>query len=295
MVYSGQREVNAMPVVGAAMVPHPPLIVPEIGRGGEQEIAQTTAAYHEASGLLAGLRPDTLVVVTPHSVMYADYLHFSPGDGAKGNFGRFGAPGIRFEVSYDPELRDEILDFARDRGLPAGTDGERDKALDHGFMVPLYFLRQAMGTPWPCRFLRLGLSGLSFPDHYRLGQCIRDAAISLDKRVAVVASGDLSHYLRANGPYGFRAEGPEYDRKVMEIMGRAAFSELLALPEDFCTRAGECGQRSLLIMAGALDGRSVRAETLSYQGVTGVGYGVATFLPGEAEPGRAFLREEEWK
>ena len=284
-----------MPVVGAVMVPHPPLILPEVGRGGEREIEQTTAAYRKAAAWLSGLRPDTLVVVTPHSVMYADYLHLSPGDGAKGNFGRFGAPAVRFEVAYDAELRDEILAFAHDRGLPAGTRGERDAALDHGFMVPLYFLRQAAGVPWPFRFLRVGLSGLSFQDHYRLGQCIGDAAVSLDRRVAVVASGDLSHYLRADGPYGFRAEGPEYDRKVMDIVGRAAFSELLDLPEGLCAQAGECGQRSLLIMVGALDGRVVAAEALSYQGVTGVGYGVATFLPGEMDLGRAYLRKGEGK
>ena len=144
------------------------------------------------------------------------------------------------------------------------------------------------GSPGPS-VLRAGLSGLPFRSHYRLGRLIGEAAAQLGRRICIVASGDLSHYGRADGPYGFRPEGPEYDSKIMDIMGRAAFDELLALPEDFCERAGECGQRSFLIMAGALDGRAVKAETLSYQGVTGVGYGVILFTPGDPDESRRYM------
>ena len=107
----------------------------------------------------------------------------------------------------------------------------------------------------------------------------------------IVASGDLSHYLRPEGPYGYRAEGPVYDRILMDIMSRAAFDELLDMEEPFCERAGECGHRSFAVMAGAFDGRAVEPEILSYEGVTGVGYGVGVFLPGEETVERAFLAE----
>ncbi|HOQ62784.1 MAG TPA: AmmeMemoRadiSam system protein A, partial [Clostridia bacterium] len=94
---------------------------------------------------------------------------------------------------------------------------------------------------------------------------------------------------RADGPYGLRAEGPAYDEQIMDIMGRAAFDELLAMPETFCERAGECGQRSFLIMAGAFDGQQVEAEMLSYEGVTGVGYGLGLFLPEGSDDKRRFV------
>ena len=44
-------------------------------------------------------------------------------------------------------------------------------------------------------------------------------------------------------------------------------------------------------MAGAMDGRSVKAETYSHQDVTGVGYGIGSFYPGEPDEGRKFLEE----
>lgn len=278
-----------MAMMGAVMLPHPPMIVPAVGRGSEIQIAETTRAYEKAARQLADWRPETVIITTPHSVMYQDYLHISPGPGARGDFGRFGAPGARYEVTYDQGLVAEIAGLAQAAGLDAGTAGERQPALDHGFLVPLHFLHQAMGSPWPCQFVRIGLSGLPFQDHYRLGMLIERASHKLSRRVCLVASGDLSHYGRADGPYGYRPEGPEYDRQIMDIMGRAAFDELLALPESFCETAGECGQRSFLILAGAFDGQAVQAEMLSYQGVTGVGYGIGLFTPLGHDEARHFM------
>jgi AmmeMemoRadiSam system protein B len=278
-----------MAILGAVMVPHPPLIVPAVGRGGERQIEQTTQAYEKAADKVASWQPETVIIITPHSIMYQDYIHISPGTGAKGDFSRFGAPEIRYEVTYDQVLVEEIERLAISKGLDAGTVGERQPALDHGFLVPLYFLAAAMGSPWPCKFVRVGLSGLSFETHYRLGMLIKEAAEKLSCKACLVASGDLSHYVQADGPYGFRPEGPEYDAKIMDIMGRAAFNELLAMPENFCEKAGECGQRSFLIMAGAFDGQKVKAEMLSYQGVTGVGYGVGLFTPVGPDNNRHFI------
>ncbi len=136
----------------------------------------------------------------------------------QGDFGRFGAPQASYQVDYDQELVRELVGLVEAEGIPAGTEGARDPALDHGFLVPLHFLQQAMGSPWPCRFVRIGLSGLSFQEHYRLGMLIKKAAEQLDRRVVMVASGDLSHYGRKEGPYGFRPEGPRYDEQLMDLI-----------------------------------------------------------------------------
>ncbi len=268
-----------MSVVGAVFVPHPPLIVPQVGRGGENEIRKTTAAYRHAAEFVFNLRPDTVVVVSPHAAMYADWLHISPGEGAAGSLARFGAPEVRFGVRYDAELVGETERLCRSGKIPAGTRGEREPALDHGTLVPLHFLHEFCPQGWPFRFVRAGLSGLAFETHWRFGNAIRDAAKKLGRRVAVVASGDLSHYLRKDGPYGLRPQGAAYDAKIMDIVSRGALRELAEMDESFCEAAGECGHRSLLIMAGALDGVKLQAQALSYEGVTGVGYGVATFHP----------------
>lgn len=280
-----------MAIIGSVMVPHPPMIVPTVGRGSESQIIETTKAYEKTAKQIADWQPDTVVIITPHSIMYQDYIHISPGSAAKGDFGRFGVPRPQYEVKYDETLVNEIEKLALHNNIDAGTAGERSPVLDHGFLVPLHFIIQAIGKPLPCEFVRIGISGLSFETHYRFGMLIKEASEKLSRRVCIVASGDLSHYVQAEGPYGFRAEGPKYDAKIMDIMGRAAFDELLALPEYFCEKAGECGHRSFLIMAGAFDGQNVEANMLSYQGVTGVGYGVGIFTLTGSDKNRHFINK----
>ena len=276
-----------MGIPAGIMVPHPPLIVPAVGRGEERVIAATVGAYERAAAFVMSFAPETLIVVSPHTAMYADYFHVSPGAGASGNFAQFGAPQEAFDAAYDAEFVRELEAAAKESGFPAGTLGERDKRLDHSVTVPLYFISRAAGE-LP-KIVRVGLSGLPLTEHYKFGRLIAETAERLGRRAAVVASGDLSHKLKADGPYGFSPDGPVYDERVMDVMGRAAFGELFDFSEDLCESAAECGHRSFVIMAGAFDGRAVRAGRLSYEGPFGVGYGVCTFEGGGRDDSRRFL------
>ena len=265
-----------MAILAAFMVPHPPMIVPNVGRGSEEQIVATTEAYKAVAAEIASLAPDTIIISSPHATMYYDYFHISPGKEATGNFGRFRAREVSFTETYDEELVKEIESLARKEGLNAGTKGEREPELDHGTMVPLYFIREVYKGG---KIIRVGLSGLSYDEHYRLGQLIHKATDNLNRRAVYVASGDLSHKLQKYGPYGFVKEGPEYDAKLMEVCEKGNLKELLDFDEDFCDTAAECGHRSFIIMAGALDGYTYSAKKYSHEDVTGVGYGICSFYP----------------
>ena len=277
-----------MSIIAAYMVPHPPMIIPQIGRGNEKQIQETIDAYRNVAREIASLKPETIIISSPHSVMYSDYFHISPGKNANGDFSNFHAREVRFHENYDEELVSRICSLSDAEDFPAGTLGERDRTLDHGTMIPLYFIRQFYSD---FQLVRLGLSGLSLVDHYAFGRIIQKAVEDLDRRAVFVASGDLSHKLQSYGPYGYAKEGPQYDARVMDVCSRAAFGELLDFDESFCEKAAECGHRSFVIMAGALDGRAVDARQLSHQDVTGVGYGICSFHPTGIDESRHFLEQ----
>ncbi len=274
-----------MSILGAVIVPHPPLIIPTVGRGREQEVQSTIDAYQTVAKQVAAWKPEVLIITSPHQVMYSDYFHISPGWGATGDMSAFGASGTKLRVEYDAQLREEVIRRTESADLRVGTLGQRDPYLDHGTFVPLYFLREA-GVD--CPILRIGLSGFSPVDHYRLGQCIAQAVETLGRRAVFIASGDLSHKLRDSGPYGFAPEGPEFDRQITEAMAEGDFLQFLTMDPALYDRAAECGLRSFQIMAGALDGLAVEAKLFSYEGVTGVGYGVATFAVTGPDKNRHF-------
>lgn len=266
-----------MSIEGAIIVPHPPIILPEIGKGEERRIDATSEAYMKAAGFIRDLNPQTIVITSPHTVLYADYFHVSPGQAAGGDFSRFGVPGVTVKTEYDTAFIEELSALAAEESFPAGTLGERDPSLtsDHGTMVPLYFLAKAGVTD--AKIVRIGLSGLNPEMHYKLGLLIKRTAEKLGTRTVILASGDMSHKLKEDGPYGFAKEGPILDAKLQEIFRDADFLSLMELSPDLRDAAAECGVGSFQIMAGALDGTELDAELLSYEGPFGVGYGVATF------------------
>lgn len=277
-----------MSIQAAFMVPHPPMIIPAVGRGSEAQIEVTIRAYEQVADEIAALQPETIIITSPHTTMYMDYFHISPGEEASGSFAAFRASSVRFDERYDEELTAQIECLAEANDLSAGTLGEREPALDHGTMVPLWFIRQKYTD---FKIVRIGLSGLPLTEHYRLGQLIRQAIEDLDRKAVFVASGDLSHKLQDYGPYGFAKEGPQYDERIMDVCSRAAFDELFDFSDSFCEKAAECGHRSFTIMAGALDGYAVKATPLSHEDVTGVGYGICTFYPQEKDETRHFLKQ----
>ena len=280
-----------MNILATYMVPHPPLIVPTIGNGQEKEIQATIDSYKEVAEEIRQLNPDTIVVVTPHSIMYADYFHISPGEHAKGDFARFGAPQVSFQIEYDKEFTDHLATLSEKTGILAGFLGEREPKLDHGTMVPLYFIKEACGGSFSSRFVRIGLSGFAFEEHYKLGQLVQRTAKEIGKKIVFIASGDLSHRLKEEGPYGYKKEGPKYDEIVMEYASNKDFFSMLMMKEELCDLAGECGHRSFCMMAGVLDGIEVKATKLSYEGPFGVGYGIVSFHPIGLNEERKFLEK----
>lgn len=283
-----------MSVVGSFIVPHPPIILPEVGRGEEKKIQKTIDAYNEVARRISVIKPEVIIITSPHATSYADYFHISPGKGAKGNLLRFGVNNVSIEAEYDNELAEKISEEAENVGIHAGLLGERDKNLDHGTLIPLYFINRYFSG---YKIIRIGLSGLTPIEHYRFGKLIAQTVGSLKRKAVFVASGDLSHKLLDDGPYGFAPEGPEFDKKVTEAMENGDFLAFLNFSPSFCDSAAECGLRSFIIMAGALDGKAVKPELLSYEGTFGVGYGVASFeITGEDENRRfdeIFIKNEK--
>jgi AmmeMemoRadiSam system protein A len=217
-----------------------------------------------------------VIITSPHATTYLDYFHISPGAHGEGNFGQFRARQVKVETDYDEEFVRELSSYCEEIGIPAGTQGERNPELDHATMIPLYFLQHYTKD---FKTVRIGISGLTALQHYQFGQAIQKTVERLGRKAVFIASGDLSHKLKEDGPYGYAKEGPEFDQKITEAFAKGDFLQFLTFAPSFCDKAAECGLRSFMIMAGALDRTKVSSCLYSYEGPFGVGYGVAEFVP----------------
>ena len=262
-----------MSIISSYIVPHPPMILKEIGKGNEKQIKTTSDSYEIVAKEIKEANPETIIIISPHTNLYMDGFYIMPNKQIYGNFGFFNASDISFEEENDILLAEKIKEICNRKKVKCISQDET--LLDHGTMVPLYFIRKY----FQCKIVVIGLSELSLYDHYKFGTIIKSAVEEINRKVIIVASGDLSHKLQEYGPYGYIKEGPIYDEKICSIMKNTNFNEFIEFDKEILSKAAECGHRSFTIMSGTFDGIDVKSIFLSHEDITGVGYAVCKFYP----------------
>ncbi|MBE6015731.1 MAG: AMMECR1 domain-containing protein [Lachnospiraceae bacterium] len=266
-----------MSVLSAYVLPHLQVLVPEIGQGKEEKMAATINSMKEVASRIAEAKPETIVIISSHADAYEDYFHLGKGDGAAVTFEDYGVEGVEIDMKYDLELTEEISKVSKEFGFEAGTEGEENEFVDHGTGVPLYYIDPALDYDY--KIVRVSISGFSQLKHYQYGRCIKEAINRLGRKAVVIASGDMSHKLKEDGPFGYSKDGSIFDTALCSALKSANFLSLFGFQFDTIENAVECSLKSSTVLAGTLDGRFVKGDMLSYEDTYGVGCGVFAFAP----------------
>ena len=201
-----------MPIVFAAISPHPPIILPSVGSPEDRaQVKNTIEALEKLGKKIKEIKPDKIIVSAPHP--------------------------------------------------------------DWGFNVPLFFLAKDFKEEIKTYLIELESPQFYFEEGKKVYK-----ELEKTKKYALIASGDLSHCLKAEGPYGFHPDGPKFDKDLIEALKKKDIEKILKL-DDLYPEAGECGLRSFCFLLGILEasGLDWQPEILSYEGPFGVGYLVANF------------------
>ena len=261
-------------MLSAYIMPHPPIARPEVGKGREKEIQSTLDSYRKASKMISEDAPETIVVISPHSVVYRDAFYIASGKRWKGDLKQFGASNVSLDFENDTELAEEVIKLCKEKKIPTVYDERGSVQPDHGSVVPLSFVHEAYKG---FKVLRISPCFLPNATLVEMGSIIERAAAHLGRKITFLASGDLSHRLKEDGPYGFVKEGPIFDKQVTEAMKKCDFKAFQSFDEDFLDMAAECGLPGFIMMSGALKNYKVTSDFMSYEGTFGVGYAVCAF------------------
>ena len=268
---------HASSLVFAGIAPHPPIMVPEVGRDAIAEVRSSIDAMANLTERVMNNGAETVVIISPHAPLEAKAFIAYEGPQLFGDFANFRAPTATVHAELDDELLNEITRAASEQDLVVLRIKGHD--LDHGTTVPLYFLQR---NGWDGRIIALGYSFLSNEDHVRFGRCIRQAIEKIGRRVAFIASGDLSHRLRRDAPAGYNPDAHLFDEEVLEAIRTCSTNRIVDIDQEMRRMAGECGYRSMLVAIGVAHGADRNCELISYEAPFGVGYLVAQ-LAGNAD------------
>lgn len=259
-------------IVFSAFTPHSPLLVPSIGKENAKKLERSIQGMKTLSEELYLSHPDTIVIISAHSIQHETAFSINLHDDYHVDLKDFGDLSITKEFHPDLKIIDAIQRTLRREHIPITLDSNSN--LDYGTGVPLLLLTEELKN---IHIVPISYSGQSAKDHVTFGRALKDVLSDSEKRIAVIASGDLSHCLTTDAPAGFKKEGEKFDKAIRQAIENVATSKLLSLKPDLIEAAAECGYRPLLILFGIIERMSVRPEILSYEAPFGVGYLVAQF------------------
>lgn len=262
-------------------MPHPPIVIPEVGRGEEKKIQNTFDACSKVAEEIGTLKPDTIIIITPHGTMFSDAVSISCEKNIYGNLSNFGITEVNMNLEINTSLVRKIVENAEGHQIPVvALDKETAELyniqfkLDHGAIVPLYFVNKKFND---YRVVHITYGMLSDIQLYKFGMAIKHAVEESDTNAVFIASGDLSHALKENGLYAYNPYGEKFDNEIIRLLKSGDVLGVFNMDQCMIENAGQCGLRSYHIMLGAMDGYKIKGELLSYEGTFGVGYGVMKF------------------
>jgi AmmeMemoRadiSam system protein B len=262
-----------MSLVFASICPHPPIIVPTIGSPPDlKKVEKTIEGMEKLADIFAKAEPATVLIISPHGPLDFNQFSIVNSPTLAGHFYNFGDFQTELIFKNDQKLIERIEKECQRQKIPLRLVNLKE--LDHGVLVPLYYLSQKLPN---IKIVPLAYSYLDLEAHFKFGQVLSKiiSGEQFSANCGIVASGDLSHRLTPDAPAGYSLGGKEFDKLLVDLLRKKDTEGILNMEVNLVETAGECGYRSITILLGALNGLSWQPEILSYEGPFGVGYLVA--------------------
>ncbi|MBI5139593.1 AmmeMemoRadiSam system protein A [Candidatus Nomurabacteria bacterium] len=249
---------------------HAPIVIPEIAGKQYARISETTKSMTLAARQVLNTNPDQLIILSPHAPRHPNAFGISHNATLMGSFSQFGYPKMNFQFQGDLEITNAILKEGRKQNLDIRE--LPDFMLDHGSLVPLYFLNKE-GWDGPITVISYPYNP-SLDDCKTMGAVISESTIKSSKVFALITSGDMSHRLTQDAPGGFHPSAKNFDLEFIENLKLGKFQNNLKINSDIRELAAEDVCDSFAISFSATKFQNHGSRFHSYESPFGVGYAV---------------------
>jgi len=257
-------------IVFAGLMPHAPILVPGVGRKRLADAAATARAMKLVADHAMAAQPDTIVLISPHAPRLPGAFGLWQASHLHGSLEIFGSPEDAVDLPVDRTFARHLEQEAGRRGLHFWDISHGP--LDHGALVPLWYLT---ASGWKGPTVILGLNDPGDGGLVELGQAIAGTARGLKRRIAVIASGDMSHRLTRSAPCGFHPQAHRFDETFIGLLREDRPADLPRIDPDLQDAAAEDVVDATMVALAASGFHTEGHQVLSYEGPFGVGYGVA--------------------
>lgn len=248
-----------MPLVAALACPHTPQLLVRPETEDRDLVLRVHAAYRRVKQLLTEARLDALCVVGGDHIegFFLDAVPaFAVYVGASVS-GRFG----RYEYSFP--VHEPLARAILQQGIERDFDlvYSQDLRLDYAFYVPLHFAAPDPPVPIVPLYVNVYLPPQPTPRRcYAWGRALREILDGRPERVAVLASGGMSHY---PGTDRYASPDFDWDRQLLAALAAGRGAETARLTGEELDKAGNVELRTWITLLGAVG--STRADVVCYE------------------------------
>jgi hypothetical protein len=246
-------------IVAAFACPHTPQLLVRPPTEDRALVLRVHAALGEVRRRLVSAGAEVIVLIGGDHVegFFLDVvpaLAVFAGERVAGEFGSY-----RYAFAVDEPLARAVLE----QGIEAGFDlaYSQDLRLDYAFYVPLHFVMPGPPLPIVPLYVNVYLPPQPTPGRcYAWGQALRAILDRRPERVALIASGGMSHF---PGTDRYASPDVDFDRRLLDALAEGRGADTAALTGDELDKAGNVELRTWITLLGAVG--SARAEVICYE------------------------------
>lgn len=269
------------------VMPHPTMIIPELGDGEETKITATTSACEKVADEIGEIKPDTVIVITPHGPLFGNAVAFTNEEKIYGQIKKDDETKVFLNFDINTSLINNITTDLKKENINCVNINSKscelygiEYELDYGTIIPMYFIDKKLSD---YKIIQITCGEFSKFELYKIGMIIKKAVEESESKAVCIASGELSHRLTEDGPYGYTPEGKNFDVEIQSLLKNGDVLNIYNMDNMKIDAAGTCGMNPLYTMLGVMNGNEVKGNILSYEGPFGIGYAVIDFSLSKTE------------
>jgi len=257
-------------IVSAALLPHCPALIPEIGKESQKEIPQTKALYKKMIEEFQEQSIETVIIVSGQTAPSMNEFWIHDEKDLIGDFSLFEYDS-QIHVKNNTDLRKNIVAQAKNYNIRIG---KTDSMIDFGHAIPLYFLKKAFPE---ISCLAVHICFESVKNHKNFGELISLETLTRDEKIGIIISTDLSNKVDKKKSQNYDTEAHIWNQQFMKLAG-GHLSQIHTL-DPFITEdvGGSYPVRSIAILEGLLSKYLYKQKSSCYEEAFGVGYGSILF------------------
>ncbi len=263
-----------MSIIGAAMLPHTPLLLPTTDPAHAQRLEKIARACKTVAEWVHALQPDIILCINPHTPTNAKQFTFNLAKQYFGAFEEFGDLSTTIDVPAAPKFAYHLKEHVEAHAHVAAS---HETHVTYGLSIPALLLKDCKPQP---RWVELSTTTQPPSEHIHFGSLLHGELLNARERILILASGEIAARCSAESPSGVSANAQTFWKDWTNAMKARRLQHFLeSVPLETVQDVLSCGTLSVSLLAGCT--RSLGLEpTVHVNAVLyGTAYSVVSWQP----------------